>query len=96
MAIGHRHAFHRLARHADRITRLEVDRRAWLTDHRYFRDARSAATAATATSQMDNVDVDLPVVLNVDAVINLVDDLVMTTIDVVDYIAFVAVDIAKI
>lgn len=45
---------------------------------------------------MDNVDVDLPVVLNVDAVINLVDDLVMTTIDVVDYIAFVAVDIAKI
>lgn len=45
---------------------------------------------------MDDVDVYLAIVLDVDAVINLVDDLVVTSIYVVDYIALVAVDIAKI
>jgi hypothetical protein len=45
---------------------------------------------------MDNVDVDLPVILNIDAVINLIDDLVMTAVDVVDYVALVAVNVAKI
>src|SRR5262249_33233480 len=55
------------------------------------------ATASAATAlYVDDVDVDLPVVLNIYAVVDLVYYCVVATINVIDDVAFVAVNVAQV
>jgi hypothetical protein len=76
---------------------LPVNRWALLADHRrHFGHARAAAATAATAIYVDDVYVDLPVVVNIYAVINIVDHSVVATVDVVDYIALVAINVAKI
>jgi len=75
---------------------LKINWRALLANHGRQWLARAAAATAAAAVDMNDVDGDLTVVLNIDAVVYVICDGVVAAVYIIDYVALVAVDVAKV